>query len=245
MKKSRAEPHFVRKADNAVVNVTILGAFVNSGLAVLKLFGGYIFASQSLLADGYHSLEDLAGDVLLLVGVYLFGTSKNHWGETLLALGVSGMLAASAMTTVYVCADELYRGSTGNSSMGDLGLDSEAALEGTTQTLGAATLAAAAIIVKEWIYRKSESLMHSSVGHTDNLLAIAVSKQCDSPALAASALHHRMDSLTSFVALATSAATYALGAGQLADHVGSMLISLMLLKAAGGSIYSMLRKMLA
>ena len=53
-----------------------------------------------------------------------------------------------------------------------------------------------------------------------------------------------MDSLTSLVALATSAATYALGVAHSADHVGSILISLMLLKAAGGNIYTMLRKML-
>lgn len=47
-------------------NVTLVGAFINAGIATLKLLFGYIAHSQSLIADGLHSLSDLASDILLI-----------------------------------------------------------------------------------------------------------------------------------------------------------------------------------
>ena len=47
--------------------VTIVGALVNVVLAVLKIVVGYIGHSQSLVADGVHSLSDLLTDVVVIV----------------------------------------------------------------------------------------------------------------------------------------------------------------------------------
>ncbi len=47
--------------------VTIVGAIVNVVLAVLKIVIGYIGHSQSLVADGVHSLSDLLTDILVVV----------------------------------------------------------------------------------------------------------------------------------------------------------------------------------
>ena len=47
--------------------VTLIGAVVNAVIATLKLLFGMLAHSQSLLADGLHSLSDLASDILLIV----------------------------------------------------------------------------------------------------------------------------------------------------------------------------------
>jgi predicted Co/Zn/Cd cation transporter (cation efflux family) len=44
--------------------VTIVGAMINALLSVIKLIFGYLAHSQALIADGLHSLSDLASDFL-------------------------------------------------------------------------------------------------------------------------------------------------------------------------------------
>lgn len=46
--------------------VTVVGMLINGLLAAMKLLWGYIAHSQALIADGLHSLSDLASDFLLL-----------------------------------------------------------------------------------------------------------------------------------------------------------------------------------
>ncbi|MFN2309653.1 MAG: cation diffusion facilitator family transporter [Gammaproteobacteria bacterium] len=46
--------------------VTVVGMLINGLLAALKLSWGYLGHSQALIADGLHSLSDLASDFLLL-----------------------------------------------------------------------------------------------------------------------------------------------------------------------------------
>ncbi len=67
-----AAPQDISPTDNGVAryrdirNVTLVGAFVNAGIATLKLLFGFLAHSQSLSADGLHSLSDLASDILLI-----------------------------------------------------------------------------------------------------------------------------------------------------------------------------------
>lgn len=51
----------------AAHRVTLVGALVNLLLSVAKLVLGYVGHSQALIADGVHSLSDLATDALVLV----------------------------------------------------------------------------------------------------------------------------------------------------------------------------------
>ena len=51
---------------NEIRRVTVVGACINALLAALKLAFGYLAHSQALIADGLHSLSDLASDFLLL-----------------------------------------------------------------------------------------------------------------------------------------------------------------------------------
>ena len=54
--------------------ITLWGVAVNLFLAVIKVAGGIIGQSQALLADGIHSLSDLASDAMVLL-------AAKHAGE--------------------------------------------------------------------------------------------------------------------------------------------------------------------
>lgn len=47
--------------------VTVLGAFVNACLGIIKMIGGTLFHSNGLIADGLHSLSDLFTDAMVLI----------------------------------------------------------------------------------------------------------------------------------------------------------------------------------
>jgi len=52
---------------HAINQVTLWGVFVNLLLSVTKLAGGFIGQSQALIADGLHSLSDLASDAMVFI----------------------------------------------------------------------------------------------------------------------------------------------------------------------------------
>lgn len=46
--------------------VTLIGAFINAFLGVIKLMGGFLYHSHALIADGIHSFSDLLTDTMVL-----------------------------------------------------------------------------------------------------------------------------------------------------------------------------------
>lgn len=81
--------------------------------------------------------------------------------------------------------------------------------------INAAWLAGGSILVKEWLYRAT----------------IKVAKQKRSSVLASNAYHHRVDSLTAFVALLTICASHFITNAQWLDPVGGLIISGMIVQA--------------
>ena len=81
--------------------------------------------------------------------------------------------------------------------------------------INAAWLAGGSIIVKEWLYRAT----------------MKVAKDKRSSVLASNAYHHRVDSLTAFVALLTITASNFLTSAQWLDPVGGLIISGMIMQA--------------
>lgn len=81
--------------------------------------------------------------------------------------------------------------------------------------INAAWLAAGSIVVKEWLYRAT----------------MKVAKHKRSSVLASNAYHHRVDSLTSFVALLTIVASRFITNAAWLDPVGGMIISGMIIQA--------------
>jgi hypothetical protein len=58
--------------NDAGVRITRIGLYSNLGMAIAKGIGGYAFNSQSMIADAWHSLTDLASDILTLATVCNF-----------------------------------------------------------------------------------------------------------------------------------------------------------------------------
>lgn len=159
-----------KNKNDAGVRITRIGLYSNLGMAVAKGVGGYMFNSQSMIADAWHSLTDLASDVLTLATVswslkppsVLFPTGFGKV-ESLGSLGVSGMLLFGGCFMCLNSCEILYA---------HFFLDAHAAAEAAAHAHGhshshahmgpsihAAWLAAGTVILKEWLYHASESTL--------------------------------------------------------------------------------------
>lgn len=58
-----------RKKDG--VKSTLISIVINMVLAGMKIFFGIVGKSKALVADGFHSVSDIVGSIVVLVGVYL------------------------------------------------------------------------------------------------------------------------------------------------------------------------------
>lgn len=48
--------------------VTLLGAVTNAFLGLIKIIAGFLYHSHGLVADGVHSIADLAADIMVVIG---------------------------------------------------------------------------------------------------------------------------------------------------------------------------------
>ncbi|OAA65726.1 cation efflux family protein [Niveomyces insectorum RCEF 264] len=212
---------------DAGVRITRLGLYCNLGMALAKGAGGYAFNSQSMIADAWHSLTDLASDFLTLATVAWSlrpPTDRFPTGfgkvESLGSLGVSGMLLGGG---IFMCLSSLQ------SLQAHFFLDAAAAAEVLshghghghshshvgTPSLHAAWLAAGTVLVKEWLYRAT----------------MKVARERKSSVLASNAVHHRVDSLTGIVTLVAILGANFIRDASWLDPVGGLLISLLVIRA--------------
>lgn len=187
--------------------------------------------TNRLTADALHALTDLVSDVATLATISYSlrpATTRFPLGygkiESLGALGVSGLLLSGglmiglqALTTLsqqffpeiahmisHLGILEHGHSHSHSHSSTDLG-----------PNINAAWLAAGSIAIKEWLYRAT----------------MKVAKQKRSSVLASNAYHHRVDSLTAFVALLTICASHFLSNAAWLDPVGGLIIAGMIVQA--------------
>ncbi|PFH61019.1 hypothetical protein XA68_18384 [Ophiocordyceps unilateralis] len=212
------------------VRITRIGLLCNLGMAVAKFVGGWAFNSKSMTADAWHSIADLASDMLTLATVawslkppsdrFPMGFGKI---ESLGSLGVSGMLLLGGLYMGWESAISLYahydpeaahhilehvghgHGHSHSHSAASLGIPS----------IHAAWLAAGTIMVKEWLYHAT----------------IKIARERKSSVLASNAVHHRVDSLTGIVTLTAILGANVLDNAAWLDPVGGLLISIMVVNA--------------
>ncbi|KAK4138258.1 hypothetical protein BT67DRAFT_369095 [Trichocladium antarcticum] len=230
-----------RNKNDAGVRITRIGLYSNLGMAIVKGAGGYAFNSQSMIADAWHSLTDLASDVLTLATVswslrppsdkFPMGFGKV---ESLGALGVSSMLLFGGLFMCMGSCQTLYA---------HFFLDAEAAAtllehahghshahhhhghgHGEAPSIHAAWLAAGTVVVKEWLYHAT----------------MKVARERKSSVLASNAVHHRVDSLTGIVALCAILGANLVRDAAWLDPVGGLLISLLVIRAGFGNTISAL-----
>ncbi|QVM13482.1 hypothetical protein D8B26_008089 [Coccidioides posadasii str. Silveira] len=218
------------------VRITRIGLLANLAMAIGKGVGGYMFHSQALVADAYHSLTDLVSDFMTLATVTWSlkpPSSKFPTGygkvETLGALGVSSLLLCGGFFMGLNAAEVLLVQAFPD--IADMaahwGLLGHGHSHGHSHSHGpaigpninAAWLAAGSIVIKEWLYHAT--------------MKIAIQRK--SSVLASNAIHHRVDSLTSIVALLTIGGAHVFTDASWLDPVGGLLISLMVIRAGWGN----------
>ncbi|KAK7207364.1 cation efflux family-domain-containing protein [Myxozyma melibiosi] len=219
------------------VKITRVGLFVNIGMAVVKGTGGYLFNSKSLMADAVHALSDLLSDFLTLATVRVALRKPTHafpngFGkvEALGSLGVSAMLVIAGLGIGVNGVETLYSHAFEVESLADaaatVAADAHNHPEGILHSLfshshshgppdvNAAWLAAGSIVIKEWLFQAT----------------MKVAKEKQSTVLAANAWHHRVDCLTSIVAILAITGSHFLHLDWL-DPVGGVLVSGAILQA--------------
>ncbi|KAF2021640.1 mitochondrial metal transporter 2 [Aaosphaeria arxii CBS 175.79] len=218
---------------DAGVRITRIGLYVNLGMAVSKGFGGYVFNSQALIADAIHSLTDLVSDIMTLATVswslkppserFPSGYGKV---ESLGSLGVSGILLGGGFmmgwAALIALAQQVFPEAAEIAAHYGLLPHSHGHhhdVDGLGPNINAAWLAGGSILIKEWLYRAT----------------LKVANERKSSVLASNAYHHRVDSLTAFVALLMIFGSNVLNNASWLDPVGGLVISLMVVQAGWGN----------
>ena len=158
-----------------IKTVTVIGLIANIVLSFLKIIGGFLANSHALIADGVHSISDLASDFLVLWASKKSAVQADddhpygHERIQTVATIVFGLLLI--LVAIGIAYDAIMR------------LFMPAKLLELT-SLGI-IIAALSVIIKELLFRYT----------------INAAKRINSPILKANAWHHRSDALSSIVVM--------------------------------------------
>jgi len=182
-----------------IKSITYLGMVMNIVLSVIKIAIGLLAASLALVADGIHSLSDVATDVAVLLGLRIGSKEPDQshpYGhgraETFSAGLVALILIVVGGAMVYYATLAIARD------------------EMTAPRLGVLVAAVISIAAKEWLYKATQK----------------VAIQSHSPALYANAWHHRSDALSS-VAVVAGFVSLKFGFGH-GDQAAAIAVGLMI-----------------
>jgi len=187
-------------AGRQIKSITYIGIAVNIALAVVKVVIGSLAGSLALLADGVHSLSDVATDAAVLLGLRL--GSKRPDQSHPYGHGRAETFSASLIALVLILVG------------GAMIYYATMAIARDVVTIPRLAVLIAAIVsigAKEWLYRATQK--------------IAI--QSHSPALYANAWHHRSDALSS-VAVMIGFITLEFGFGH-GDQVAAITVGLMII----------------
>ncbi len=182
--------------------VTIIGALVNIFLCVIKIGFGILGQSAALIADGVHSLSDLASDLLVLVAVKMGAQEADHehpYGHRRFETLATTILGIGLIVIAAGIAWDVYQRI----------LSPERLLIPQESALG---IAAISILVNEWLFQ-----------YTKRIALITRSKL-----LLANAWHHRSDAISSIIVLMGIAGSLL---GYIwADAIAAVLVAVMVAK---------------
>lgn len=200
--------NLLRERERKIRSITLWGILANIFLIAIKVFSGVLIKSSALIADGFHSLSDLATDFVVLAGARLSSRPPDEahpYGhkrfETLATLMVGLILLVVGFRFIWKASAAVFRG--------------EENFPGGMMLV----VAGISVVVKEILF----------------FLTRKTSKETHSPALYANAWHHRSDSLSSGAVLIGGVASL-LGWGY-ADQVATVIVGLMIIGVAGKILY--------
>jgi len=187
-------------ASRQIKSITYLGIAINIALAVIKIVIGLLSGSLALLADGIHSLSDLATDAAVLLGLHLSSKKPDQshpYGHGRAETFSAGLVA---LVLVFVGGAMIYYATM-----------AIAREEVTTPRIGVLIAAIVSIIAKEWLYRATKKVAIKS----------------HSPALYANAWHHRSDAFSSIaVVIGFISLEFGFGHG---DQIAAVAVGLMII----------------
>ena len=189
-----------RARDRRIRTITLWGGFLNLLLMLLKIVAGLLIRSTALIADGIHSLSDLATDFVVLVGSRLSNrpADESHpYGhqkfETVSAVFISLILLAVSAGLIWTA----FRGLLGG--------------EGHFPGPLVLVIAGISVISKEAVFRITRRM----------------ARETRSASLYANAWHHRSDALSSVAVLLGGIAS--LLGWQQADLAATIVVGFMIL----------------
>lgn len=157
-------------AEIKIKHVTYIGMVLNGVLSFVKIIIGYLTGSLALVADGIHSLSDIATDIAVLLGVRLGSKkadSSHPYGhgraETFAGGFVALILIIVGGAMIYYATKAIARD------------------EVTKPNFAVLIAAILSVVSKEWLYKITKK--------------IAV--EFHSPSVYANAWHHRSDAFSS------------------------------------------------
>jgi len=187
-------------AGRQIKSITYLGMVVNIALSVIKVAIGLFAASLALIADGLHSLSDVATDVAVLLGLHLGSREPDQshpYGHGRAETFSAGIIA---LVLIVVGGSMIYYATL-----------AIARDEITAPRLAVLVAAVISIAAKEWLYRVTQKAAIES----------------HSPALYANAWHHRSDAFSS-VAVLIGFISLELGFGH-GDQVAAIAVGMMII----------------
>ncbi|AET64259.1 Cation diffusion facilitator family transporter [Methanothrix harundinacea 6Ac] len=194
-----------RRHASTVRRLTLIGVVINLALTFMEFVAGIVGNSQAVVADAVHSLSDTVTGVAVLVGV-------RFWSRPPDECHPHGHRRIEFLVTIFIglilAAVALGIGYNALATLHDP----------QRKPPGAVAFFAAVVMIftKEFLYQWT----------------ISVGKEIRSPALIASAWHHRSDALSSIPAAAAVAGAAIVPGLSFLDHLGAIVISAFILQVA-------------
>jgi len=194
-----------KNAGRQIKSVTNLAIATNLALFVIKMLVGFLSGSIALIADGIHSISDMATDFAVLLGYY-FGSKEpdqeHPYGhgriETFSTMFIAVVLVVVGGLIIWKASMEIAK--------------AHSAQEYARRMWGAVFwVALLSVVVKEALYRVSKK----------------VAVKTNSSALYANAWHHRTDALSS---IAVVIGFVAMRWGYMhGDHIAAIVVGLLII----------------
>ncbi|KAF1079462.1 MAG: Cobalt-zinc-cadmium resistance protein [Candidatus Rifleibacterium amylolyticum] len=195
----------IEQQNSETRRVTLAGLIINLFLTVIKIVAGIYGNSQSVIADGIHSLSDSATDIAVLVGLKYWNEPPDlchPYGHRRIETMVTVVIGiALALAGIFLGSEAVEKFRSGGYVVPE------------TVTLAVAIIS---VVVKEFLFRWTYN----------------VGEKLKSSALKANAWHHRTDSFSSIaVALAIGMALID-PKWALLDPVAALAVGAFILQAA-------------
>ncbi len=199
-----------------IKKVTWVGLFVNFILAAIKFIVGILGHSQAVVADAVHSISDMVTDIAVLVGVKYWSAppDKDHpYGHWRIETIITGFIGLG------LAAVAVGIGYNAIATLKDHCIE--------TPKWIAIIGALVSIIVKELLYHWT----------------VKIGRKVKSSALIANAWHHRSDALSSIPVLLAVGISVIKPEWAFVDHIGAIIVSLIILKVSWDIVFPALKKL--